>query len=389
MAKPVDARDPRLDFFRGLALLIIFVAHVPYNPASQFIPAKFGWSDAADMFVFMSGCAAAIAFGGTFLRAGWPIGSARILFRCWQLYFSHIVLFFVILAVSIGTTRWTGTGVDYIRELNLYPFLEHPADGTLRLFLLTYVPNYFDILPVYLVVLAIVPIAMLLARLHPWLPFAASLALWLYNMAFPIFLPADLVLPQRPWFLNPFAWQVIFFTGFCLVRGWITPPPPRRWLFWLCVLFLVVSLFGAHAFFFMRSEAVRAMGLFLLDLSFKTNYGPVRYLHFLASAYVVLYLLRGYEQWLPRLFAPVMKIGQQGLATFLFGMVLARLGGVVLDATGRDFQSVLLVNAVGIALNIACAYTVAWFKSTPWKGGERHRLHPRTGTLAAARAARA
>jgi hypothetical protein len=380
LSKPLDGRDPRLDFFRGLALLIIFVAHVPGNPLTAYIPAKFGWSDAADMFVFMSGCAAAIAFGGTFLRAGWWIGTARIAFRCWQLYFSHCTLFFVVLAVTVASNRWMGTGIDYLDELNLDQFLRHPADGSLRLFLLTYVPNYFDILPVYLVVLAMVPAAMLLAQVRPWLPMAASVTLWAWNLVFPIFLPADLELPDRPWFLNPFGWQLVFFTGFSLARGWIEPPPPRRWLLWLCALFLVISALGAHPMFYLRDETVRAIGLALVKLSFKTDYGPVRYLHFLAGAYVVVCLLRGREEWLPRLFAPVMKVGQQGLATFLFGMVLARLAGLVLDITGRGAPAVVAVNAAGVGLHFACAYTVAWFKATPWKMPDRRSTALSRGT---------
>src|SRR3546814_19245199 len=48
-------RSPRRDFFRGVAMLIIFVAHVPDNPWAGFIPARFGWSDATEMFVFCSG----------------------------------------------------------------------------------------------------------------------------------------------------------------------------------------------------------------------------------------------------------------------------------------------------------------------------------------------
>ena len=72
-----SARDPRVDFFRGLAFLIIFIAHVPANWLTKWIPARFGFSDATEMFVFMSGYAAGIAFGGVFLRAGWLMERCR------------------------------------------------------------------------------------------------------------------------------------------------------------------------------------------------------------------------------------------------------------------------------------------------------------------------
>ena len=71
-------REARLDFFRGLAMFIIFIAHLPLNPWNDWIPARFGPSDATEMFVFCSGFASAIAFGGTFRRHGFAIGTLRI-----------------------------------------------------------------------------------------------------------------------------------------------------------------------------------------------------------------------------------------------------------------------------------------------------------------------
>ena len=65
------ARDPRLDFFRGLGMFIILIAHIPWNSWTDWIPARFGFSDAADLFVFCSGMASALAFGRVFAEQGW------------------------------------------------------------------------------------------------------------------------------------------------------------------------------------------------------------------------------------------------------------------------------------------------------------------------------
>src|SRR5690349_12099686 len=91
-------RDVRLDFFRGLCLVIIFIAHIWDNPWAQFIPARFGFSDAADIFVFCSGMASALAFGAVFTRHGLLIGAARVAFRCWQVYWAHIGTFLAVVA---------------------------------------------------------------------------------------------------------------------------------------------------------------------------------------------------------------------------------------------------------------------------------------------------
>src|SRR5262249_58596276 len=105
------ARDPRLDFFRGSAMFIIFIAHCRGNFLWDWIPARFGMSDAADMFVFLSGMAASIAFGGTFVRQGMLMGTARILHRCWQLFVGHIGVFFTVAAVALaGARRFWDTG---------------------------------------------------------------------------------------------------------------------------------------------------------------------------------------------------------------------------------------------------------------------------------------
>ena len=109
------------------------------------------------MFVFCSGFASAIAFGGTFLRHGFAIGTLRILQRCWQVYWSHVGLFLTVAAVSVLGTWWLASGTDYVEAMYLQRFFAEPRQGIVHLLTLTYVPNYFDILPMYIVVLAMVP----------------------------------------------------------------------------------------------------------------------------------------------------------------------------------------------------------------------------------------
>src|SRR3954468_15488897 len=99
-------RDPRLDFFRGSAMFIIFIAHCRGNFLWDWIPARFGMSDAADMFVFLSGYAASIAFGGTFVRSGFLLGTGRIVLRCVQLYAAHLGMFLAVACLCVLGSRW-------------------------------------------------------------------------------------------------------------------------------------------------------------------------------------------------------------------------------------------------------------------------------------------
>ena len=128
-AAPSKFRDLRLDFFRGLALLLIFIAHVPDNWLAEYRPGAFGFSDSADIFVFVSGYAAALVYGRAFRRAGfWP-ATARVIKRCGQLYIGHLGLFFTIAGLCVLGNRVLPTDVDYVRLLNLGYFFEESAGG--------------------------------------------------------------------------------------------------------------------------------------------------------------------------------------------------------------------------------------------------------------------
>jgi hypothetical protein len=359
-------RDPRLDFFRGAAMFIIFIAHCRGNFLWNYIPARFGMSDAADMFVFLSGMAASIAFGGAFVRHGALIGTARILHRCWQLMVAHLGLFFTGAFVVAAGTRWFGD-TDYVDVLGLHHFFDDTPNALIQLFTLRYVPNYFDILPLYMVVLAMVPVAMLLARLHPLLVVAASLTLYLATVAFQLNFPANAD-DQPQWFFDPLAWQLIFFTGFALRRGWVRVPLDSPKLLVASIAILVVGLAISLPSVFEHSVLIDRLRIWIGDHSDKTYLDPLQYFHFLASVYVILGLLKGREAILlsPAL-RPFVKCGQQALAVFVTGMILSHIASMVFDHAGTGFVAQVAVNGVCFALLVAVAYTVAWFKAQPWK----------------------
>src|SRR5579862_1248670 len=362
---PSPARDPRLDFFRGLAMFIIYIAHCRGNFLYDYIPARYGISDAADMFVFVSGMTASIAFGGTFERQGWLIGTARIAYRCLQLYAAQIGMFFAVaVVVVIGTHHY---GTDYVAVAQFQRFFSDPSNALVGLFTLTYVPHYIDILPLYIVALAMVPIAMALARIDPRLVIAASVALYAAAWLFKLDLPANAD-DQPVWYFNPFAWQLIFFTGFALRRGWIKISLDSKLLLWASVTILLAGLAISLPSVFERVPPIDALRIWVDAHSNKTFMDPMQYIHFLASVYVVLVLLKGREQILltPPL-KPFVKCGQQALSIFTSGMVLSYIGGMVFDHQGTGALVQIAVNGVTFGLLFAIAYGVAWFKAAPWK----------------------
>lgn len=359
-------RDERLDLFRGLTMLIIFVAHLPANSWNAWIPARFGFSSGAELFVFCSGLASALAFGGVFTRRGLWLGTARIAYRIWQVYWAQIGLVLALIALAALLDRSFGLSV---LAQQFSPLLDDPERALLGLATLTWQPDYLDILPMYLVILALVPVMMLARRLHVALPFLIAVGLYAAVWG------RGLNLPGNPWndagwFLNPFAWQLIFFIGFFIGMSWL--PVPRlgdRRLMLAAALFILVSVplsFWGILDHWPLAQATRDL---IIPVSEKTDLHILRVLHFLALAYVVLSLI---EPWRERLDHGaghlLILIGRQSLAAFLASVVLARLLGTVADMAGRSEPVVALLNLIGFALILATALVVGWFKSAPWSG---------------------
>ncbi|MFL4468541.1 OpgC family protein [Tateyamaria armeniaca] len=391
-ASPVRVRDIRLDFFRGIAMFIILIAHTPGNFLTSWIPARWGFSDATEIFVFCSGMASAIAFGRAFETAGWRMGTARVTFRVWQVYWAHVGLFFATLALVsyLTTLDWEGTR-NYLGQLNLWRFYVETDTGTvtdliLRFMTLRYVPNYFDILPMYMVVLVMMPVIMALARVHLGLVFAFMGVTWLFGqtalvqaLGLPhLELPAD-PSSDRTWFFNPFGWQLIFFTGFAFMRGWIPKPPVNAALIGIALFVVLANIplsnIGVRELGFDWARDWRSANQAWIT---KSDFGILRYVHFLALAYLMWVLagdkgnrIRAGDGMLGRVWGRILQIilrvGQQSLAVFVMSMFTARVMGFAMDVLGRETGTVLLVNFAGACVLVITAYVAGWFKSNPWK----------------------
>jgi hypothetical protein len=354
-------------------MFIIFIAHTEGTWLWDWIPARFGLSDAAHLFVFCSGYAAAIAFGGTFARHGFLAGTARIVLRCTQLYGAHLGLFLALLGLAAAGLAPASAG----SEVGL--FLDMPQTRLLPFLGFAWVPQYLDILPLYIVVLAMVPAAMLLARVHPGLVIAASTALyvgtWLRDWNF----TGDPV-TGRSWYFDPFAWQLVFFTGFALSRRWIEPPPRSRGLLGAALGFIFVSFLITRPSIYEALPPLYLLRDWVQDHSDKTRVDLLAYTHFLATAYVAVIVLEGREHLLLRaLTRPIFKCGQQALSVFVSGVFLSELASAAFARLGTGFLAQLLVNGLGFAGLVTVAYTVAWFKAPPWKqpGAAVHPPPPR------------
>jgi hypothetical protein len=373
---PKPPRDQRLDAFRGLGMLIIFIAHAPGNPWNNWIPARFGFSSATELFVFCSGLASAMAFGSTFAKRGWLLGTARTLYRAWQVYWAHLGLFIALAALAIVVRDLTGSMAYY--DEHIAPIAADPATALLGLVTLHWLPGYLDILPMYLVILGLIPVMMLARQQHPALPFvlagALYLAVWLFG----------LTLIGNPWtgfgwFFNPFAWQLIFFAGFAIGMGWIAVPALcQRGLLIASASFVILSMPLSFWGVLNHMPALASFRDLVLFGQEKTDLHVLRIVHFAATAYLVLSAVAHWRIRLDGVIGRhVIKVGQQSLASFLLSLVVARIAGVGFEMSGGDALAAAVINLAGLALVVAGAHLVGWFKSAPWSGPRR------TGSLPA------
>ncbi|WP_223508589.1 OpgC family protein, partial [Pseudomonas sp. BF-RE-28] len=203
------ARDHRIDFFRGLALIFIFWDHVPHNPLGQITLRNFGFSDAAEVFVFLAGFASVLAYGKVLAREGFLIACVKILRRAWVLYVVHIFL----LAMLMGIVFFANSHVetrDLVEEMGMHHFISNPQQALIDELLLRFKPNLMDPLPLYIVLLAGLPLVLPLLVRKAWVVVSMSLALYLmvplagWNLA---------AIKDGVWYFNPVAWQLLFVLG--------------------------------------------------------------------------------------------------------------------------------------------------------------------------------
>ncbi|MCU1749560.1 OpgC family protein [Pseudomonas sp. 6D_7.1_Bac1] len=361
-----QGRDLRIDFFRGLALIFIFWDHVPQNPLAHFTVRNFGFSDAAEIFVFLAGYAAVLAYGKIARRDGLLVATIKILRRAWVLYVVHIFL----LALLMGIVFFANSHVetrDLVQEMGLQYFLSNPQQALVDELLLRFKPNLMDPLPLYILLLLGLPLVlpMMLRKAE----YVVGLSVALYMLA-PWFQWNLAGTDGGVWFFNPMAWQLLFILGGAAAIHGQRPFVPqtrtlsRQPLFVAAALYLLIAGLIALSW---KWPAVhdafmpRMLGEWLYPIS-KTNLSPARLLHFLALAYVIAKLLpnSGWTQnWLAQ---QSCRMGRYSLEVFCLGVLLAPLADM-LNALTEDAWAMQVFSALlGVGLMALLAAWLDWNK---------------------------
>jgi hypothetical protein len=360
----VAERDLRLDLFRGIALWLIFLDHIPSNVVSWITIRNYGFSDATEIFVFISGYTAAFVYGRAMEERGPLIASARIWRRAWQVYMAHMFLFVIYMA-EIAYVGATFNNPLYAEEMNILDFLRQPDVTLLQALLLKFKPANMDVLPLYVVLLLGFPPMLWLVRRAPSVALGGALLLYILTWKLDWNLPA---FPSGSWYFNPFAWQLLFvFGAWCALdrEGRVTRLIHSKLLLVLAALYLVFA-FGVTLTWHLPSLAgfmPKALAEVIYPID-KTNLDILRFAHFLALALITVRLVpRGWSGLEWRVWRPAILCGQHSLEVFCLGVFLAFTGHFILVEVSDRIWTQVAISVAGIVVMVAWAALMGWYKT--------------------------
>ena len=361
---PVATRDVRLDLFRGLANWAIFLDHIPHEVLGSLTTRNYGFSDAADLFVFISGYTAAMVFGKVMIERGYLAAALKLARRAFQLYAAHMA----VVAVYIAVIAWVSREFrdpDELNQFNVAVFISMPLREFIQALALRYRPVNLDVLPLYILLLGTFAPALWSMIRQPSLTLIGSMAVYFAGRHFGWNLTAS---PSGFWYFNPFTWQLLFFLGAWIALGGaeaIQSVIRTRTVFWLAIAYLAFACVVTMAI--QTPDPGSLLPHWMLapfDPNDKTNLAPYRVAHLIALAIVVTRFLRldsPMLQWRP--LAPLIVCGRNSLQVFCIGIVLSFCAHAAIELSLNALVVQVSVGAAGMLLMTAVAYCRTWFKA--------------------------
>jgi hypothetical protein len=353
-------RDVRLDLFRGVGLWMIFLDHIPHDVVSWLTLRNYGFSDAAEFFVFISGYLAGFIYG-PIIKAGHFLSALKRLWkRAMEMYVAHIMLFLIFTAQIARTVRRFDNPL-YEDEFNVHNFLEHPDILIGQALTLRYKPVNLDVLPLYITLIATAPFMLWAMVRRPNLTLLTSVVLYIFARIFDWNFAS--YPPGSTWYFNPFAWQMLFiFAAWCGTGGAsrIWPIVQSRLaliaaLIWIAFAFLIVMTWHIAA---LDALVPKWMIKIIYPID-KTDLDMFRFTHFLALALIVSRYVP--HDWAPLKFKwlrPAIMCGRHSLPIFCFGVFLSFAAHWVLMQYTRGVWEQLVVSAAGILTMIGIAWVL-------------------------------
>jgi hypothetical protein len=369
MAEVKTERDLRLDLFRGIALWLIFLDHIPSNAVSWITIRNYGFSDATEIFVFISGYTAAFVYGRAMLAHGFTVASARVLKRAWQIYIAHVFLFVIYLA-EISYVASSFNNPLFSEEMGVLDFLKNPDITIFEALILKFKPVNMDVLPLYIVLLLWFPPMLWLLLRTPSLALAASALFYSLTWWFDWSIPAY---PNGTWVFNPFAWQLLFvFGAWCALGGaqrlarWVNSPVVIA----LSIAYIIFAFGITMTWYFPHLGALvpKFVGEAIYPID-KTNLDVLRIVHFLSLAVITVWFVpRDWQRLKSPLLWPAIVCGQHSLETFCLGVFLAFAAHFLFTEVSNSLLSQVIISLAGIVIMVAVAALISWYRGMERQG---------------------
>ncbi|WP_407157825.1 OpgC domain-containing protein [Bradyrhizobium sp. STM 3557] len=365
-------RELRLDLFRGLALWLIFVDHLPPNLLTWFTIRNYGFSDATEIFIFISGYTAAFVYGRAMQEAGFVVATARILRRVWQIYVAHVFLFTIFLA-EISYVATSFENPLYTEEMGIMDFLKQPDVTIVQALILRFRPVNMDVLPLYIMLMLFLPVILWLMRWKADLTLALAVVIYAVTWQFDLYLSAY---PNGVWAFNPLAWQLLFvFGAWCALGG------ARRMsrilnspiTLWISFAYLLAAFFVTLTWYIPQLGHLmpRRLEQWMYPID-KTDLDVLRFAHFLALAALTVYFLpRTWPGLKSAWLRPLIVCGQHSLEIFCLGVFLAFAGHFILAEVSGGAVMHALISLSGILIMWGVASLISWYKHEADKGATR------------------
>ncbi|WP_158668510.1 OpgC domain-containing protein [Bradyrhizobium guangdongense] len=368
----IGERELRLDLFRGLALWLIFIDHLPPSLLTWFTIRNYGFSDATEIFIFISGYTAAFVYGRAMLESGVVIATARILRRVWQIYVAHVFLFTIFLAeISYVATRFENP--LYTEEMGIMDFLKQPDVTIVQALLLRFRPVNMDVLPLYIVLMLALPLILWSMKWRPDVTLGLSVVLYAVTWEYDLYLSAY---PNGFWAFNPFAWQLLFvFGAWCALGGArrMSRILSSRVTMWMAIAYLAASFYVTLTWYVPQLSQFMPklieQWMYPID---KTDLDVLRFTHFLAlAALTVRFLPRDWPGLKSPWLRPLILCGQHSLEIFCLGVFLAFAGHFILAEVSGGAAMHALISLSGVLIMWGVAWVISWYKRVADKSGAK------------------
>src|SRR3984885_413632 len=360
-------RDLRFDLLRGVGLWMIFLDHIPDDVVSWLTLRNYGFCDAAEFFVFISGYLLGFIYVPIVAAGHFMPALKRLWLRTWQMYVAHLLLFLVFTAQIARAARRFDNPM-YKDEFNIANFLAHPDELIGKALTLQYKPVDLDVLPLYITLVAAAPFVVWGLTRRPNLTLAGSFVLYILARYF------DWNLPSYPkgatWYFNPFCWQLIFFFGsWCgigaisqlrkLLDSRIAYAIAVAW-----ILFALVIVMTWHSAF-LESLIPKWMIKRIYPID-KTDLDMLRFTHFCALAFIVSrYLHRDWKGLKSIWLRPLVLCGQHSLPLFCLGVFLSFGAHWVLVQYSNSGIEQFAVSLAGMAIMTVAAWLLDRARRVP------------------------